>query len=104
MAAASLGKGKFSTIFRVHVPLMTLSLCTAFIVVFLDTVKELPATLILRPFDVKTLAVAAFEFSSDDRYIEAAPYSLVLIAMSTVAVVALHWIQKRSLRWRDVEH
>lgn len=104
MAAASLGRGKFSTIFRVHVPLMTLSLCTAFIVVFLDTVKELPATLILRPFDVKTLAVAAFEFSSDDRYIEAAPYSLVLIAMSTVAVVALHWIQKRSLRWRDVEH
>ncbi|WP_158320249.1 ABC transporter permease [Bdellovibrio bacteriovorus] len=104
MAAASLGKGKAKTIFLVHVPLLMLSLCTAFIVVFLDTVKELPATLILRPFDVKTLAVAAFEFSSDDRYIEAAPYSLVLIAMSTVAVILLHWVQKRSLEWRDVEH
>ncbi|MDX9731763.1 MAG: iron ABC transporter permease, partial [Bdellovibrionales bacterium] len=64
MAAASLGKGRFVTILRVHLPLLRLALGTAFIMVFLDTVKELPATLILRPFDVKTLAVAAFEFAS----------------------------------------
>lgn len=104
MASASLGKNRLKTILFVHLPLMAMPLCTAFIMVFLDTVKELPATLILRPFDVKTLAVAAFEFASDDRHIEAAPYSLVLIAMSTLAVIGLHWIQKRSLRWRDVEH
>lgn len=103
MAAASLGKGRAGTILRVHVPLLSLSLCTAFIVVFLDTVKELPATLILRPFDVKTLAVSAFEFASDDRHVEAAPYSLVLIAMSTVAVVLLHLVQERSVRWKNVE-
>ncbi|MNJ98478.1 putative 2-aminoethylphosphonate transport system permease protein PhnV [compost metagenome] len=105
MAAASLGKGSWTTIARVHLPLLLMSLCAAFIMVFLDTVKELPATLILRPFDIKTLAVAAYEFASDDRQIEAAPYSLVLIAMSTIAVLGLHWLQKRSTnRWNHVEH
>lgn len=100
MAAASLGKGRFVTILRVHLPLLRLALGTAFIMVFLDTVKELPATLILRPFDVKTLAVAAFEFASDDRHIEAAPYSLVLIALSTLAVLTLHKLQEIGLRGR----
>ena len=99
MAAASLRQNRFQIIYKIHLPLMNLPLFTAFIVVFLDTVKELPATLILRPFDVKTLAIAAFELASDDRHVEAAPFSLILITTSTIAVIVLHWIQNQSLRW-----
>ena len=88
-ASAALGKNKFVTFFRVQLPLLWLSLCVAFLVVFLDTVKELSATLILRPFDVKNLAIVAFEFASDDRHVEASPYALILIALSTLAVIVL---------------
>jgi len=88
-ASAALGKNKFVTFFRVQLPLLWLPLCVAFLVVFLDTVKELSATLILRPYDVKNLAVIAFEFASDDRHVEASPYALMLIALSTVAVIIL---------------
>lgn len=101
MASASLGKSRFHTIARIHLPLLALPMCAAFIMVFLDTVKELPATLILRPFDVKTLAVAAYEFASDDRQVEASPYSLLLIAISTVAVLGLHLLQTRIQGWRN---
>jgi iron(III) transport system permease protein len=88
-ASAALGKNNFVTFFRVQLPLLWLSLCVAFLVVFLDTVKELSATLILRPFDVKNLAIVAFEFASDDRHVEAAPYALILIGISTMAVFIL---------------
>lgn len=104
MAAASLGKNRWQIMMRIHLPLLALPLCAAFIMVFLDTVKELPATLILRPFDVKTLSVAAYEFASDDRNIEASPYSLVLVGFSTLAVLVLHHLQHRSQRWQHVEH
>lgn len=88
-ASAVLGKNRLVTFLRVQLPLLKLPLCVAFLVVFLDTVKELSATLILRPFDVKNLAIVAFEFASDDRHVEAAPYALTLIGLSTVAVVIL---------------
>lgn len=88
-ASAALGKNRFVTFFRVQLPLLWLPLCVAFLVVFLDTVKELSATLILRPFDVKNLAIVAFEYASDDRHVEASPYALILIALSAVAVIIL---------------
>ena len=94
-AAAALGKNKIMTFFRVQLPLLWLPLCVAFLVVFLDTVKELSATLILRPFDVKNLAIIAFEYASDDRHVEASPYALILIAVSTVAVVILFKLYDR---------
>lgn len=94
-ASAALGKSKFVTFFRIQLPLLWLPLCVAFLVVFLDTVKELSATLILRPFDVKNLAIVAFELASDDRHVEAAPYALTLIALSTVAVIILFRLYDR---------
>lgn len=103
MAAASLGKSRMQTMLRVHLPLLRLPLCVGFLLVFLDTVKELPATLILRPFDVKPLAVSVYEFAGDDRYILASPYALALVAIATCAVVALHRVQHRILRERYVE-
>ena len=96
MAAASLGKNDWKILWQIHIPLLRLPMLTAFLMVFLDVVKELPATLILRPFDVKPLAVAAFEFASDDRHIEASPYALALILVSAVVVLALHLIQNKS--------
>jgi iron(III) transport system permease protein len=100
MAAASLGKSRITTIFRIHLPLLVLPVSMAFLLVFVDTVKELPATLILRPFDVKTLGVATYEFASDDRHVEAAPYALSLVAISTLAVLILHFLQQLNQRRR----
>lgn len=104
MAAASLGKSRWDVVRLVHMPLLLMPLCASFIVVFLDTVKELPATLILRPFDVKPLAVAAYEFASDDRQVEAAPYALLLVAISTLAVIGLHCLQQRTENWQRVRN
>ena len=98
MAAASLGKRQWTVIRRVHVPLLLFPICVAGLLVFLDVIKELPATLILRPFDVKPLAIAAYEFASDDRYVEASPYALLLVAIATMAVIALHIIQHTNPR------
>jgi iron(III) transport system permease protein len=57
MVSFSLGKGRLSTIVKIHIPLLSLPLCMALLMVFLDVVKELPATLILRPFDIQPLAI-----------------------------------------------
>ena len=63
--------GPASALVRVHVPLMWGSLLSAVILVFVDVLKELPATLILRPFDFETLAVRVYRFASDERLAEA---------------------------------
>ena len=103
MACASLGKSRLQTILLLHLPLLKFPLATAFLLVFVDVIKELPATLILRPFDVKPLAVAAYEFASDDRHVEAAPYALALVAIAAIAIAAIQWLQYRVLGEQHVE-
>ncbi len=95
MIAASLGKSKIHTILRVHVPMLKWPILTAALIVAIDVLKELPATLILRPFDIKPLSLAIYEFAGDDRPHDAAPLALTLIALSTLAVVALTRLQER---------
>lgn len=89
MAARSLGKGPMGTLRHVYAPLMKSSVATALLLVFVDTVKELPATLILRPFNFNTLATRTYEQASLERIADAAPSALLIIAVGLSAVLLL---------------
>ena len=88
-AARSLGYNNTGVLHNIHVPLMHSSLLTALLIVFVDVLKELPATLILRPFNFNTLAVHAFELASDERLVDAAPASLMIVAVGLIPVILL---------------
>jgi len=95
-AARTLGLGPAATLRRVHVPIMRGSLMTAAILVFVDVMKELPATLIMRPFNFNTLAVRAFELASDEQLAEAAPAALAIVAAGILPVILLTFAIARS--------
>nr|WP_239029959.1 iron ABC transporter permease [Nereida sp. MMG025] len=88
-ASRVLGQGVFGTLRRVHVPLLSPSLLTAMLIVFVDVMKELPATLIMRPFNYDTLAVQAYRLASDERLQGAAVPSLVIAGIGLVPVILL---------------
>ena len=88
-AARTLGETPSGTLRRAHLPLLRGGLLTAALLVFVDTMKELPATLILRPFDVNTLAVRAYELASDERLADAAPALLAIVLTGLAPVVLL---------------
>ena len=86
MAARTLGRSAGGTLSAVYLPLMKGSVATAMLVVFVDCVKELPATLLLRPFNFNTLSTRVFELASLERLGEAAPAALLVMAVGLVAV------------------
>lgn len=88
-ASRSLGESEAGTLRRVHMPLMRGSLLAAALLVFIDVLKELPATLILRPFDFDTLAVLAHSYASDERLMQAAWPSLILLLLALGPVAFL---------------
>jgi iron(III) transport system permease protein len=88
-AARSLGSTTSQIIARVHVPLLRTSLLTGALIVFVDVMKELPATLILRPFNYDTLAVQAYRLASDERLADAAVPSLIIVAFGLLPVIVL---------------
>ncbi|MEM9047106.1 MAG: iron ABC transporter permease [Pseudomonadota bacterium] len=88
-ASRTLGTGIFGTIGRVHIPLIQPSLLTAALIVFVDVMKELPATLIMRPFNYDTLAVQAYRLASDERLEGAAVPSLMIVALGFLPVIFL---------------
>jgi iron(III) transport system permease protein len=88
-AARSLGASPAQTLARVHAPLVARSLATAALLVFVDVMKELPATFALRPFNFDTLAVEAYHLAKDERLAEAALPSLVIVLVGLVPLVAL---------------
>lgn len=89
MAGRSLGMSPFKVLTRIHIPLLKGSVLTAMLIVFVDVLKELPATLVLRPFNFNTLAVRAFELASDERLVDAAPASLMIVLVGLVPVILL---------------
>jgi iron(III) transport system permease protein len=89
MAARSLGRTAGGTLRAVYLPLMRGSVGTALLVVFVDCVKELPATLLLRPFNFNTLSTRVYELASLERLGEAAPAALVVTALGLCAVALL---------------
>ncbi len=88
-AARSLGQTPMGTLRRVHLPILTPSLLTALLIVFVDVMKELPATLIMRPFNYDTLAVQAYRLASDERLEGAAVPSLVIVAVGLLPVILI---------------
>lgn len=88
-AARSLGSSPFRTLREVHLPLLRGSLVSAAIFVFADVMKELPATLIVRPFNLDTLAIRTFRLAADGRIDEASTSALVIVAVGIIPVMLL---------------
>lgn len=88
-AARSLGRKSADILFNVHLPLMKGSVLTALLIVFVDVMKELPATLILRPFNFNTLAVRAFELASDERLADSSTAALMIVVVGLLPVILL---------------
>ena len=88
-SARMLGSGEWGLLKRVHWPLLRRSTAVALLLVFVDVMKELPATLVLRPFNSDTLAVVAYQLARDERLGEAALPSLALVLVGLVPVIML---------------
>jgi iron(III) transport system permease protein len=88
-AARTLGAGPWRTLRSVALPLLRGTLLAALILVFVDTLKELPLTLILRPFNFDTLATTAFQLARDEQIAESAPAALLIVATSIVPIILL---------------
>ncbi len=88
-AARSLGQSPLGMLRRVHIPILTPSLLTALLIVFVDVMKDLPATLIMRPFNFDTLAVQAHRLAADERLEGAAVPSLVIMAVGLLPVILI---------------
>lgn len=88
-AARSLGAGRWSALKRVHVPMLRGSLLTAVLLVFVDVMKELPATLVMRPFNFDTLATQAYTLASDERLAEASTAALAIVVVGLLPMFVL---------------
>ena len=88
-AARSLGATPGETLGRVHLPILRGSLLTAALLVFVDVMKELPATLVMRPFNFDTLATQAYTLASDERLAEASTASLAIVAVGLLPLILL---------------
>lgn len=87
--ARSLGSSQGETLRRVHLPILRGSLFTAGLLVFVDVMKELPATLVMRPFNFDTLATQAYTLASDERLAEASTASLAIVAVGLLPLIVL---------------
>ncbi|MBK7767387.1 MAG: iron ABC transporter permease [Sulfuritalea sp.] len=88
-AARSLGSSPGETLRRVHLPLLRGSLLTAALLVFVDVMKELPATLVMRPFNFDTLATQTYTLATDERLAEASSAALAIVAVGLLPIILL---------------
>lgn len=95
-AARSLGHTPFSTLRRIHVPLIRGSVLTACMMVFVDCMKELPMTVVLRPFNFHTLATFVHQYASDEQLGEASLAALTIVVVGILPVVMLSYAITRS--------
>ena len=100
-APRSLGHGPTSTLLRVHLPLMRGGLLTGAMLVFVDVMKELPATLVVRPFNFDTLAIRVYNLAADERLAEASTAALTIVLVGLLPVIALSVAIARSRRVTD---
>jgi len=90
------GLSPVSIIKRIHMPMMRGSLLTALLLVFIDVLKELPATLILRPFNFNTLAVRTYELANEERLADAAVPALAIVLVGIIPVIMISNLISRS--------
>ena len=103
-AARVLGLTPAQTLARVHIPILRGTLLTAGLMVFVDVMKELPATFAMRPFNFDTLAVQAYNMAKDERLPEAAAASLVIVAVGLVPLLVLSRAIARTRSGRRVDN
>ena len=89
-AAQLLGHKTFDRFFSVHLPLIRSGVLTAALLVFVEVIKELPATLVLRPFNFNTLAVRTYELASDERLADSACSALLIVAVGILPILILN--------------
>ena len=90
-ASRSLGYGSTRTLWKIHTPLMAGGLLTSAMLVFVDVMKELPATLVIRPFNFDTLGIRVYQYASDERLAEAAAPALAIVLVGIIPVILLSW-------------
>ena len=95
-AARSLGADRLEVMWRVHLPLMRVALVSSALLVFVETMKELPATVLLRPLGGDTLATAVWHSTSESLWQAAAPPALAIIAVALIPVIVLVRTLERS--------
>jgi len=95
-AGRSMGLSPLSVLRQIHLPLMRGTVLTALLLVFVDVLKELPATLILRPFNFNTLAVRAYEMAADERLADAAAPALMIVLAGILPIILLSRAISRS--------
>ncbi|MGE0743437.1 MAG: ABC transporter permease [Hyphomonadaceae bacterium] len=88
-SARTLGAGPWRRFLRIDLPIAAPSLAAAALILFVEILKELPATLILRPFDFDTLAVKAYSYASDERLLEAAAPALLIFVAGLAPILLL---------------
>ncbi len=88
-AGRSMGLGSWQILRRIHIPMLKGSLLTAALLVFVDVLKELPATLILRPFNFNTLAIRTYELANQERLTEAAASALMIVVAGIIPVIII---------------
>lgn len=90
-ASRSLGTGIWGTLSKVHAPIVRGGVLAGIIFLFVDTLKELPATVVMRPFNFETLAVRVYAYASDERLREAAFPALAILGVGLLPVIWLSW-------------
>ena len=88
-AAQTLGARKNEVLRKIHIPMLKNSAIIALLLIGIEVIKELPATLILRPFNFDTLSVSAYIYASDERMIEAAAPSIGIVLISLIPILLL---------------
>jgi iron(III) transport system permease protein len=102
--AKTTGINSANIIKRIHIPMMRGSLLTALLLVFVDVLKELPATLILRPFNFNTLAVRTYELANEERLADAAVPALAIVLVGIIPVIMISNSISRSRAGNDPEN
>ena len=91
-AAVNLGAKRKELFFRIHIPMLKTSFFIAFLLVFIDILKELPATLILRPFNFNTLSILTFEYASSEQLNMAALSSMLIVIFAILPLILIYTI------------
>ena len=100
-ASRSLGYGATKTLIKVHVPMMWGGLLTGAMLTFVDVMKELPATMIIRPFNFDTLAIRVYNLAADERLTEAAGPALAIVLVGIIPVIILSLKIAKSRQYQD---
>ena len=99
--ARTLGFGPLKVLAKIHIPMLRGSLLTASLLVFVDVLKELPATLVLRPFNFNTLAVRAYELASDERLADSSTAALAIVLTGIIPVILISHSISQSRNRKD---